>query len=211
LTKAEPLRRFAAAHACDRLVDVTEVLPLNTEPLPLKLRVEDYLMLDEAGAFESYGKTELLDGEIYYMNAQHRPHAWTKSMLYIALVRALERSRSGLEALVEASISMPDHSVPEPDIVVTSEARGKGLVPLASVSLVVEVADNSLAQDLGRKAQLYARDGVPEYWVVDVNARAVRQLWAPVGDSYGEHRDSKFGDVIHAATIAGLSVETGDL
>ena len=43
---------------------MTEILPLNTAPLPLKLRVEDYLALDASGAFAAYAKTELLDGEI---------------------------------------------------------------------------------------------------------------------------------------------------
>ena len=54
---------------------MTEMVPLTNVPLPVKLRAEDYLLLDEAGAFMAYRKTELLDGEVVYMNAQHRPHA----------------------------------------------------------------------------------------------------------------------------------------
>ena len=41
---------------------MTEMVPLTTVPLPVKLRVEDYLLLDGSGAFDGYGKTELLDG-----------------------------------------------------------------------------------------------------------------------------------------------------
>ena len=61
---------------------MTEMVPLTTVPLPVKLRVEDYLLLDGSGAFDGYGKTELLDGEVVYMNAQHRPHARIKSRLF---------------------------------------------------------------------------------------------------------------------------------
>ena len=53
---------------------MTEHRPLNIAPLPVKLRVDDYLLLDSEGAFEEYRKTELIGGKVYYMNAQHRPH-----------------------------------------------------------------------------------------------------------------------------------------
>ena len=114
---------------------MTEHRPLNTAHLPVKLRIEDYLLLDRSGAFDGYAKTELLGGEIYFMNAQHRPHARVKMMLYDAIRDALIASNSPQKAMVEASIAMPDDSVPEPDIVLTSEPDGEGLIPLPSVAL----------------------------------------------------------------------------
>lgn len=42
---------------------MTEQLPLNTSPLRVKLRIEDYLLLDRAGAFDAYAKTELIEGK----------------------------------------------------------------------------------------------------------------------------------------------------
>jgi len=83
---------------------MNEMVPLTTVPLPVKLRVEDYLMLDAAGAFEGYGKTELLDGEIVYMNARHRPHARIKSRLFRLIADALDNLPINLEALVEGSV-----------------------------------------------------------------------------------------------------------
>jgi Uma2 family endonuclease len=41
------------------------------------------------------------------------------------------------------------------------------------VLLLIEVADSSLEQDLGEKAKLYAEHGIPEYWVVAVEAEQV--------------------------------------
>jgi hypothetical protein len=61
---------------------MTEHVRLTTTPRRVKLRVEDYLALDDAGAFDAYGKTELIDGEVVYRNAQHRPHARIKSRLF---------------------------------------------------------------------------------------------------------------------------------
>ena len=190
---------------------MTELLPLNTSPLPVKLRVEDYLLLDESGAFDAYRKTELIEGEVYFMNAQHRPHARTKSRLHLLLAAALRTVGAELEAVVEGSVAIPPNSAPEPDIVVTSEPEGDGLIPLASVRLIIEISDTTLAQDLGAKARLYAGVGIAEYWVVDLNARQIHQLWAPHDDAYGERRQIGFGERLDAVTIAGLALETSAL
>jgi len=190
---------------------MTELVPLTIEPLPVKLRVEDYLALDELGAFEAYGKTELIEGEVVYMNAQHRPHARVKSRLFRLIADALDQLGGNLEALVEGSIAMPPHNVPEPDIALTAEPEGKGLIPLASLALVIEVSDATVRNDLGRKQRIYARDGIPEYWVIDVNRSVIHQMWAPAGETYSEHHEIAFGTAITAATIAGLTVETHTL
>lgn len=179
--------------------------------MPAKLRVEDFLLLGEAGAFARYEKTELIDGEVFYMNAQHRPHSYIKSELSYRLRRVLEAMESPLDVAIEASVEMPNHSVPEPDILLTTEPRGEGFVPLASVALITEVADSSLAHDLGRKAALYAREGIAEYWVADVNDRLIHQMWSPVDARYGERREIPFGDQIASETISALTVATADL
>lgn len=190
---------------------MTEQLPLNTSPLPVKLRVEDYLLLEREGALANYARTELIEGEIVFMNAQHRPHARIKTRLYDAIRVALEEIGIDLEALVEASIAAPPHSVPEPDIVITSEAEGEGLVPLASVALIVEVADTTLANDLGSKSDLYASLGVPEYWIADTNGRVTHQLWGPTKHGYAQRRTVAFGEELAAATIERLRVSTATL
>jgi len=190
---------------------MTELLPLNTSPLPVKLRVEDYLLLDESGAFDAYRKTELIEGDVYFMNAQHRPHALAKAELYDALRDALRSKGSPLRPLTEASIALSAHDAPEPDIVLTSEPSGEGLIPGESVALVVEISDTTLSGDLKRKAMIYARAGVPEYWVADVKAKVLHQMWAPEGDAYAERRAIPFGDPIAAMTIEGLSIATNQL
>lgn len=190
---------------------MTEHVPITNVPTRVKLRVEDYLSLDRDGAFEGYGKTELIDGEVVYMNAQHRPHARIKSRLYVALSNALSDRPERLEALVEGSVSVPPHNVPEPDITITSEPDGRGLIPLTSVRLIIEVSDTTLHSDLKQKSGIYAAHGVPEYWVADVNGRVLHQMWSPEGSDYQERRLHNFGDPITATTIADLTIETDHL
>lgn len=189
---------------------MTELLPLNNSHLPMRLTVDAYLLLDESGLFAEYAKTELIDGEILYMNAQHRPHARIKSRLFRAICDQLDEI-GGLEAIVEGSIGIPPYNSPEPDIVVTNDPEGTGLIPIDSVKLVVEVSDATLNFDVRQKLSLYARFGIAEYWVVDVNARMILIHSGPAGDNYTLRTMATFGDRITAATIPGLTVSTDGL
>lgn len=176
-------------------------------PQPVKLRVEDFLLLDESGAFDDYSKTELIDGEIYAMNAQHSWHARTKTLLAAEFLTALRALGSNLEAWNEPSTRISDHSLPEPDIVLTNY-RGRGVVPLESVALLVEVSDTSLDIDLGRKLRIYAKAGVPEYWVIDLNGGKVICMWEPSGDGYARREVLVLGENVQSATMNGLVVTT---
>ena len=169
-----------------------------TVPHKVKLTIDDFLALD------GYAKSELIEGDVYCTNAQHTRHGRVKSRLFLALASAL--NTEGLEAFVETSVAIPPHSVPEPDLLVTSQPEGDGLMPLAAVRLAIEVADATLKIDLGRKAMLYARAGIPEYWVVDVAGGNVHQLWSPGDAGYAERRTVPLGSTIEAATIPGLIV-----
>lgn len=178
---------------------------------PYRLRVSDFLLLDQTGAFKNHAKTELLAGEIFYVNAQHRPHARTKMALYDAIKAALTVARSPLSVLVEVSVELGEHDAPEPDLTLTSEPNGEGLVPGRSVALVVEVSDATLTEDLGRKLVMYAIGGVPEYWVADVNGRVIHRMCSPSGESYARHDKVAFGDSLSSATIDDLTIDTSSL
>ena len=188
---------------------MTEHRPLNTAHLPLKLRVEDYLALDREGAFAGYEKTELIAGEILFMNAQHRPHALAKMELYDALRDAL-RGNTSIRPLTEATVAIPPHSAPEPDIVITSEPRGDGPIPASSVVLVVEVSDATLAVDLNVKRQLYAKAKVPEYWVVDLTSRIIHRFADPKSDDFQRREQVAFGLPIESVSLD-ITVDTTSL
>ncbi len=183
------------------------IRPMN-EPQAVKLTVADYEMLDQAGAFAQYRKTELLDGEIVGMNSQFRPHAYAKSRLARRLDRALEAIKSHLEVITEASVVMAPVDEPQPDIVLTNAPLDKGPIPLESVALVIEVSDSTAAFDLGKKAAIYARHAIAEYWVVELQAGQIHQFWSPSGTEYGEHKAILIGDTITSITIANLSIAT---
>jgi Uma2 family endonuclease len=180
-----------------------------TESAPYRFTVEQFLALSEQGMFDGYAKSELIEGEIVVMNAQHSRHARVKTRLAVRLANALEALGSDFEPQVEASVRLSDGSLPEPDIVLTTY-RGASVVPVESVGLLIEVSDSTLENDLGRKADLYADAGVPEYWVIDLNEDRVLMHANPRedGSGYDGQLDVPFGERLIAATIEGLEVES---
>ena len=181
------------------------------QPRAVKLTVADYRLLDGAGAFSGYQGTELIDGTVFAVSPLHRPHGFIRDELAYRLRRTLEDARSILSVATEQSVDMAPLSEPLPDIIVTDARRGLGPIPVAAVALLVEVSASTLAFDLGEKARTYAEAGVPEYWVADVDGRAIHQLWKAVAGAYAERRTLAFGDRLSAVTIPGLAVATDGL
>lgn len=190
---------------------MTELLPIDTRHRRAKLSADDFELLSAHGAFAAYRKTELIDGGIYFVNAQHRPHGMVKMRLYDALRDVLLQMSSSYRPVCEFTLALSPTDRPEPDIMLTSEPDGTGFVPLASVPLVIEVSDTTLAIDLGRKMRQYARAGVPEYWVADVNGRVIHQFWMPAKQRYDSTVQIVFGQQIEAMTIVDLFITTDQL
>lgn len=185
-------------------------LPVHTSYQTAKLSARDFMMLSDAGAFDGYAKSELIEGEIWVVNAVHSWHAKAVLEVGFELKTSLRQIGSNLTVYAGGSVAMSEDSVPEPDVSV-GEDNSDGIVPLAKIRLAAEVSDSTIATDLGRKAALYARHGVPEYWVVDRDGQCVHQMWEPGSEGYAQQRAVPFGDVVHAATIDGLSIETASL
>lgn len=176
------------------------------------LTVQEFLLLDDEGAFGTRS-TELIGGEVFYMSPKHRAHSRVIGELYFRIRQALERGEFALGILADISLHASDHDVPEPDLVITDAPDGDGILPLAAARLVIEVSDSTLKTDLGVKAELYARVGVPEYWVIDLaGSRALLHTNPrPDGSGYDGQLDVPFGQPLQAATIEGLAVETEGL
>ena len=76
----------------------------------------------------------------------------------------------------------------------------------ADIALVAEIADSSLSE--GRKqAVLYARAGIPVYWIVNLVDRQVEVYTDPTPTGYQARHDDRAGDSI-ALAIAGCQPET---
>ena len=185
-----------------------EPISLASVPQPYRFSQGDYILLSERGAFNKVGKTELIDGVIFAVNAQHSRHVRVQSLLFRTLADACDGLKNGLSAWIDGSLSIDDSNMPQPDIFVSRGLPDNGPMTLDRFALAVEVSDTTLKFDLNTKSGIYAAAGIAEYWVADVEHRVVHQFWSPNADGFQEKRETAFGELLTAATIPGLSVDT---
>lgn len=146
----------------------------------------EFYRMAAKGAFGDM-RVELRRGMILKMSPQHYPHARVKSDLQHALERALLAAGLGWEVLTEATVSFGGGFEPMPDIVLFDPAsmpNKSGTIPAGAVKLVVEVAGSTLADDMGEKREDYANGGLAEYWVADLDAKAVVRHAKPEKGAY---------------------------
>lgn len=189
---------------------MTMMLPKSTEYQRAMLSADDFWLLADAGVFQGFAKTELIEGEIYVVNSVHSRHARAHAVMTAELVIAV---RSGVVKGVvfsNPSTNLTSDSVPEPDVALAIDSEERA-IPGPNLQLAIEISDSTLSFDMGRKLRLYARAGVPEYWVVDVNARRIHRHADPEGEAYRDVASFIFGETVSAVTIAGLNVETAGL
>ncbi len=77
--------------------------------------------------------------------------------------------------------------------------------------LIVEVADSSLDFDRGRKLALYARNGIEDYWIVDVQNSRLEVYRQPLGDAYQQRQVLGAEDRIEPLHANGNAINVSDL
>lgn len=162
---------------------------------PFRWTREGFLLAVEAGAFGE-STVELLDGEVYEIVSEGQPHRFATMLLQRALAQAF-----GETYIVRTEMGLPlGRSQPKPDVSVLRwdpeelRHRDEGA---EDVVLVVEVV-SSRPDTAEIKRSLYARAGVPEYWILDVAHRTLVTLQNPQDGTYGEVQTRLDGDQVVA-------------
>ena len=110
-----------------------------------------------------------------------------------------------------ASLDTRPRHRPEPDLaVVPGRPRDYSAHP-NSAALVVEVSDSLLSFDMNQKRLLYARAGIRDYWVVDVNSRRLLVYRNPQAGDYGTPRQLGESDTVSPLAAPTANVLVADL
>lgn len=173
-----------------------------------RFTVEEYERLVEQGFFHPEEKIELVDGAIFEMTPQSSGHAAGVLFSQLALqpvVPATYHLRS------QMPLALGLDSQPEPDLaVVLGHPRDYVAAHPTTAALVVEVADSSLVHDRQRKASLYARAGIVEYWLVDLGGSCLEVFREPREGAYASRAVLSPGDAVSPLAFAG-SIAVRDL
>ena len=170
---------------------------------------EEFERIVDAGGFGPEDRIELLDGEIWEMTPQGSRHAAVCGQVADVLRKAF-----GDDCTVrgQSPIALDDASEPEPDVAVV---RGSQFDYVdehpREVLLLVEVSESSLSHDRGRKLAAYARNGVPEYWLLDLTAARLEVYRDPTGDSYASRSVLAPGDTVSPLRAPRSVIDVADL
>ncbi len=169
--------------------------PFRTEVR--RLTVDEYERMIRLRVLGEDERLELIEGFLVTIMPPNPPHSTSVYLVNRRLDRALPE---GWILRAENPIRL-DFSAPLPDgVVVRGSAvqfARKHPTP-GEIALIVEVADSSLEGDRTDKARIYARNGLPEYWIVNLEELQIEVYTQPQAEvpHYLKRVDYKFGDKV---------------
>jgi Uma2 family endonuclease len=171
---------------------------------------EDYERMAELGLFQDR-RVELVDGVVYeFMTPQQSPHA-TGVQKSLRSLQALFPP-TGWDVRCQSPLLLGPSSMPEPDLaVVVGEPDDYFHAHPSTAVLIVEVADSSQLHDRKRKAKVYARAAIADYWIVNLRTDAVEVLRDPRDGVYQTRRICRRGETISPVARPEASVAVADL
>lgn len=176
--------------------------PRPTKPEPFRFTRELYHRMGEQDAFKGL-KVELLEGEIVVMAPMDEEHARPVSLLNRMLAKQLPED---LLLRPQCPIASEDESEPEPDLAIVEFDPDDGEAPTTAL-LAIEVANASLRDDLTRKARIYARASIPEYWVLDVKKRELVVHRSPANGKYKSVKRLADLSAVKSSAVASLVLD----
>ncbi len=156
----------------------------------IKWTQDEYYKMAELGFF--YGKrVELIEGEIIEMSPMKSPHATAVSLVYEVLREVFDNNHF---IRSQQPLSFSKITEPEPDLaVIKGKIRDFSDSHPKTAELLIEVSDATIYYDRGKKSNLYAKNKIQDYWIVNLKDKRLEVFRRPIKDknayygfSYGE-------------------------
>jgi Uma2 family endonuclease len=165
---------------------VPELAPLSSNGILgslFRMTVDQYERLVESGVLDSES-IELINGYLVKKMGKNPPHSWTVDAVREEFVPILPR---GWSIRQEQPVKIPEFDEPEPDLAIVRGTRDRyedRHPGPADIGVLIEVADTTLDRDRGEKQLVYARCGVPIYWIVNLVDRQLEIYTGPTPSGY---------------------------
>ncbi len=185
---------------------------LPAEVTKHRFTVEEYHKMGEAGIFGEDDRVELIDGEVVEMNPIGPRHARCVRRLNTLLGRLAGRLAGGpYEVDVQNPVVLGEYGEPQPDLALVREVPAVRLPAPEDVALIIEISDTTLSYDKNVKLPRYARAGIPEVWIVDLQNETVEVYASPEGGRYAVVRRYGRGDELRSETVPGLALPVEEI
>ncbi len=150
-----------------------------------KFTIDDYQRLYETGLLDAHDRIELLNGELIIMHAIGYRHAQAVTNLNAELS---EQARRRFKISPQNPVELDEYSAPQPDLTLVSwsQRKSKRHPSPEEVFLIIEVADSSLRYDREEKQSAYAKTGIREFWLLNLEEDILEVYRQPEGIAYRE-------------------------
>lgn len=173
--------------------------------------VEEYHQMLKAGILPAEERVELVHGQILEMSPQPPPHSATTRRASRCLDRLLE---DFADVRTQLPITLRPNSEPEPDIAIVrldSNEYGDRHPSIDDIFWVIEISDATLRNDREQKALAYAKAGIPEYWILDVNTHQAYVLRDPSDEGYQSEAILKSTNSVRPLAFLTLEIQLSKL
>lgn len=140
---------------------------------------DEFYQMAEMGFFDGK-KVELIEGEIIEMSPMKSLHATV-----VRLVLDVMRKIFAEGYIVDSQLPMSFSKItePEPDVaIVKGEIKDFAQAHPKTAELIIEVSDSTLRYDRTKKMNLYAKNKIQEYWIINVKNRSLEVYRRPIRD-----------------------------
>ncbi|KQU52933.1 hypothetical protein ASG67_08640 [Sphingomonas sp. Leaf339] len=165
---------------------------------PVRFSAAEFMELTQHPPIVDWpGKIELVEGEIVRMAPANVRHWNAQRLAFLRLQSVFADLGTGWIVGQEPTVRLAPDTIREPDVaVLCNPDMAATLFDRAALFLAVEVADTSLAIDLGVKRLDYATALVAHYWVIDLNGRCIHVMSDPQSQDYMTRTIVRFGESI---------------
>lgn len=181
------------------------------EGVPRLFTRDEYYRLARCGILKPDEHTELIYGRIIKrMSPMGRPH----SITILNVTDELERVfGEGCFVQPQMAMRLSTGLEPEPDALVLPGVPEDypDSPPSTAALLLVEVSEATLRYDRGTKATMYATDGIPEYWIVNLRTRTLEVRRQPEGGEYLSLDVYREGEAVSPLAASSASVAVSSL
>jgi len=167
-----------------------------------RFSVAEYHRLIELGMLTEDDNIELLEGYLVHKMSRNPPH---DAAIQKGMKRWLRVLPAGWDLRVQSAITLTD-SEPEPDFAIVRGDENDYLArhpTAADIGLVVEVSDSTLPGDRDDKGRIYARAGIPCFWIVNLVDGQIEVYTSPSGPvpdpKFAQRVDYRPGDSVSLA------------